>query len=279
MKQTKEAAPTADDNIILTQLLPSVAIQLRSMLGNIHFAAAAIAPASEREADPQLDAKAALLDQAYYQLLRLVNNLSAASYLTSCRALPAKDQDLAALVRSSYEKSRSLAELLGLDLTFSCTEESHVCAVYRDSIDQVVFQLLSNAFKFTPRGGSVSIDLRFSGDQVLLSVSDTGCGIPEELIPTLFDRYLHKDLMNPPPHGLGLGLPLCRRIAEGHGGSILAESRPGAGTRVTLSIPDRQSGTDAVSDVSFDYAGGFNHTLLELADALPAEAFRTKNLD
>lgn len=108
---------------------------------------------------------------------------------------------------------------------------------------------------------------------MLLSVADTGQGIQEEDLETLFDRYLHKNLMDPQPHGLGLGLPLCRRIAEGHGGRLLAESKTGVGSRFTLSIPDQRTDSGGVSDVPLDYTGGFNRTLLALADALPAEAF------
>ena len=73
-------------------------------------------------------------------------------------------------------------------------------------------------------------------------------------------------------------LRLCRRIAEGHGGVLMAESQVGKGSRFTLSLPDQQKGT-GVSDVAVDYSGGFNPTLLSLADALPVEAFLIRNQD
>ena len=137
--------------------------------------------------------------------------------------------------------------------------------------------LLSNAFKFTPAGGTVTVELKFHAKRVLLTVADTGCGIPPEHLEALFDRYLHGDPLSPAPQGLGLGLPLCRRIAEGHGGTIMAESVVGKGSRFTLSLPDRQTGTSGVSDIALDYSGGFNRTLLALADALPAKAFLLRN--
>ena len=113
----------------------------------------------------------------------------------------------------------------------------------------------------------------------MLFRSDTGCGIQEDQIPFLFDRYLHDDAMAPQPHGLGLGLPICQHIAERHGGTMIAESRPGQGSRFTLSLPDRRCGTADVSDVKFDYNGGFNPLLLALADALPPQAFSQRHLD
>ena len=98
--------------------------------------------------------------------------------------------------------------------------------------------------------------------------------IPPERKEHLFDRYLRADRNPIPPHGLGLGLPICRRIAEGHGGRIMAESQEGRGTRITVMLPDRQTGKLALADQPMDYGGGFNPTLLGLADALPAEAFQ-----
>ena len=110
-------------------------------------------------------------------------------------------------------------------------------------------------------------------------MEDNGCGIKEELQETVFDRYLHAQRMDPLPHGLGLGLPLCRRIAEGHGGRLLLQSREGEGTTVTCALPDRRAKSDVVRDVPFDYAGGFQTVLVELADALPYGAFRPRHID
>ena len=259
-------------------LFPSVAAQLRSALSNLHLAAAQLAPADARERDPQLDARAAVLDQSYYQLLRLATSLAAAAYLQNDDPLPLQDRDIVALVGDLCARTAALAPLLGLEVRFVCAMERHICAVHPDALEQLVYHLLSNALKFTPAGGTVTVELKRSRGQLLLSVTDTGCGIPPERLPTLFDRYLNPLEQDPLPHGLGLGLPLCRRIAQGHGGTLMAESHPGKGSRFTLSLPDRQVGT-TVRDVTFDYSGGFNRTLLALADSLPARAFLVRSQD
>jgi len=267
------------DDGIITELFPSIATQVRYALSNIHLAAVAMATPEQREKDPELDRYAALLDQSYYQLLRLVNNLSTTTYLKDSAPFPLQNRDLADLLDSFCCKCASLAALMQIRLSFVCAVPHLICGVYRDSMELLLSQLLSNALKFTPAGGSVTVELKTVGERVLLSVADTGSGIDPELLPSLFDRYLHKDLMNPTPHGLGLGLPLCRRIAEGHGGNLFAESKPGKGTKITLSIPLRRSGTAAVQDIPFDYSGGFNRTLLALSDALPRDAFLQQNQD
>ena len=261
----------------LATLFPNIAAQLRASLGSLHLAAAQLAPAGEREQNPELDAKAALLDQSYYQMLRLVNNLNDAALLRSQQPLKLKDTDIVQLVEELCHRAEPLAEQLGLQLRFVCDLRQHICAVAPRNLEQLLYHLLSNSFKFTPAGGTVTVELRRSGKQLLLSVTDTGCGIEEQRLETLFDRYLHENIMDPRPHGLGLGLPLCRCIAEGHGGSIMAESKVGVGSRFTVSLPDKRAESSDLGDIPLEYGGGFNRTLLGLADAMPAKAFLLRN--
>ena len=257
----------------LSLLFPNLAAQLRNTLSTMHLAASQLAPSRQREQDPALDAKAALLDQSYYQLLRLANNLSDAALLRQQGPLALKDTDLVELVGEICRRTEPLAAELGLTLRFACRMERHVCAAAPRELERLLYHLLSNAFKFTPSGGTVTVELKTAAGQVLLSVEDTGRGIEPERLETLFDRCLHESLMDPRPHGLGLGLALCRAIAQGHGGSIMAQSRQGRGSRVTVSLPDRRAENGTVSDVPLDYTGGFNRTLLYLADALPSSVF------
>ena len=261
----------------LSALFPDVAAQLRAALSNLHMVAQQLVPEERREQDPLLDAKAALLDQSYYQMLRLVNNLGDAAMLRSQQPLKRRDTNLVQLVEELCQRAEPLAEQLGLRLCFVCEMQQHICGVASRELEQLLYQLLSNAFKFTPAGGTVTVELRRSGKRVLLTVTDTGCGIAADRLETLFDRYLHERMMDPRPHGMGLGLPLCRRIAEGHGGSIMAESREGAGSRFTVSLPDERAEGSDLGDIPFEYGGGFNRTLLGLADAMPAKAFLLRN--
>ena len=85
--------------------------------------------------------------------------------------------------------------------------------------------------------------------------------------------------MELPVHGMGLGLLICRRVAEGHGGRLLLESREGEGTLVTVSLPHIRRGDGQVRERRTDYAGGFPHVMMELSDALPYQAFYEKHLD
>ena len=262
---------------LLNEILPNVAAQLRGSLGNIHVAMQHLAPTGGEDTAAERDL--AIINQSYYRLLRVVNNLSAAPMLLQTDTIQLQNVELVSWLDGLCRQAQPLAEEAGLELTFSCALPHHIVGIHKEHLARLVWNLLSNAIKFTSRGGKVTVSLRVAGSQVLLSVEDNGCGIKEELQETVFDRYLHAQRMDPLPHGLGLGLPLCRRIAEGHGGRLLLQSREGEGTTVTCALPDRRAKCDVVRDVPFDYAGGFQTVLVELADALPYGAFRPRHID
>ena len=253
-------------------LLPNIANQMRSLLSNLYLAASQVIPPEQREQDPALDAKAAILEQSFFRLLRLVNSMSAAEYLSDSQTLSLRDADLVKLVSEVCESSADLAEQLGIQLKFVCAMDRRVCAIHPAAVEQMLYHLLSNALKFTPAGGTVTVELKKSGETLRLTISDTGCGIPPERMAHLFDGCFQPGHPTPAPYGLGLGLPLCRAIAEKHGGSITVESAPGKGSRFMVSLPDRQLGSQ-LSDIPSVYNGGFSRPLLGLADALPSDAF------
>ena len=263
----------------LGKILSQAGTQLRMPLGNITSALARLAPMERREEDPALDALAALVEQSCCRLMRLVGNLTDAATLWEDGPLPLCDDDLVALCREVCWQVETIAEMRGLRLQFVCGEEQHLVAINGEAIERLLRNLLSNAIKFTPRGGEVRVGITSGGEMLELWVEDTGCGIAPELLPTLFDRYRHFDRMDPPPHGLGLGLPLCQRIAAGHGGTMDATSAPGVGSRFTLRLPDRRVGVSRLRDSGADRYGGFNPTLLELSDAAPPVAYRCRYMD
>jgi CheY-like chemotaxis protein len=108
-------------------------------------------------------------------------------------------------------------------------------------LQQVVWNLVANAIKFTPAGGHVSVALARTGANATISVTDTGEGMPSTLLPFVFDRFTQGDASVTRPHGgLGLGLSIVRHIVELHGGDVQAVSEgPGKGARFSVSLPVR----------------------------------------
>ena len=263
---------------LLNEVLLHVSAQLRTALGGMHIAVSRLAPPERRDADAALDRDAALLNRNYYALLRLSNNLSNAPMLLDDAPLTRENTDIVTWLDGLCRQAAPLFALRNVALTFQCSAAHHGAAINRVCLEQAVWNLLSNALKFTAEGGAVTVSLRFERRQVLLAVMDTGCGINAEDMEMVFDGYLHPERLAALPSGLGLGLPLCRRIAEGHGGRLVLDSREGHGTTVTLALPDELA-EDVVEDVAFDYTGGFQPALVGLADGLPFEAFLQKHSD
>jgi signal transduction histidine kinase len=107
-----------------------------------------------------------------------------------------------------------------------------------DRINEVLGNLISNAFKFTPRGGKVALSVAPVDNKVVVTVNDTGAGISPEQLPHIFDKFFMGDNQaQAATKGTGLGLAIAREIVEAHGGQIVVESRVGEGTTFVVTIP------------------------------------------
>lgn len=146
---------------------------------------------------------------------------------------------LAGIVQNIVTTFRTGAEERGIQLTLSLPDESLMSMVDEVRIQQVGWNLISNAIKFTPEGGSVHVSLEREGDRALIRVRDTGEGISSELLPHVFERYRQADgATKRQSAGLGLGLAIVRHLVESHGGRITAASEGlGKGAEFVVSLP------------------------------------------
>lgn len=265
----------------MSEVLQQVSSQLRLSLGNIHSALTRLAPPDARDGSEKTDRDAAVLCQSYYRILRLANNLSDASEPERPAGEDLVNDDIVAFCRDVVDRAQGPAGLLGIRLDFRCAMSGHIIAMDRKRLERLLLNLLSNAFKFIGDGEKrVTLEVRVETDYVFLTLSDTGRGIPAQRLDTVFDRYRETRRQDPPPHGLGLGLPICQRIAREHGGSLALVSEEGKGTAVTVSLPNRRAAQRMNASLPMmELNGGFNTTLVELSDALPRQAFSQKYLD
>ncbi len=264
---------------LLNEVLPKVAMQLRGSMGNIHSALTRLVTPEQRDENPDVDCSAAVLYQSYYRLLRVVNNLSSAPMLLDDTPFFKQNLDLPLRLSEICATAADMAKAAGITLECEVQGEHHVVAVHQEYFERMVWNLLSNAIKFTPKGGHVKVNLTWNGKLVILRIQDTGCGISAKDMESVYERYCHAELNAPVPYGFGLGLPLCRNIAQRHGGGMLLSSTVGEGTTVTVSLPDERSAVERIQQPRMDYAGGFSREMVELSDALPYRAFAQKFLD
>ena len=111
-----------------------------------------------------------------------------------------------------------------------------------DRMNEVLGNLLSNAFKFTPRGGEVELCVEALDGSIQIDVRDTGAGIPPEQVPHVFEKFYQADNQSAAASkGSGLGLAISKSIVEAHGGTIQCDSTPGVGTTFSIVIPTRAS--------------------------------------
>lgn len=169
------------------------------------------------------------------RLLRLVNQLLDLQRLDAGRMQPNfRPCDLVEFVSQIAESFRPYCEKKALHLV---TQLDECPTVYLDmeKFDKVVYNLLSNAMKFTPEGGTIGVKLRSQENYCILQVQDTGIGIVQEQIPHLFERFRQAEgSENRSYEGSGLGLALVKELVELHGGKVTVDSVYGEGTTFTL---------------------------------------------
>ena len=148
--------------------------------------------------------------------------------------------DLRGIVAEVQETGELLAEEAGVGMEVATPAEPMVVSVDASRIRQLILNLVTNAVKYTPAGGSVRMQLGSANGRVTLTVADTGIGIAAGDLPHIFDRFWRADSARTRTGerpGSGLGLAICKWIAEAHGGQIDVVSRPGRGTTFTVTLP------------------------------------------
>jgi signal transduction histidine kinase len=172
------------------------------------------------------------------RMLRLVNSLLDFARIEAGRLQASfEPTDLAALTTGLAASFRSLVESAGLQLHVSCPPLPELLYVDRGQWEQIVLNLLSNAFKFTLEG-QISVHLALSGGRAVLTVSDTGTGIPEQELPRLFERFHRVEgARGRSFEGSGIGLALVQELVHLHGGSVRVHSALGRGSTFEVAIP------------------------------------------
>ena len=174
---------------------------------------------------------------------RLVEDLiDVSQFVAGTMVLEKRPVDLGPLVQACVEEARAGAEAKGVRMEAKVAQDTLIWGD-GERLSQVARNLLSNALKFTPRGGSVSVEVARQGEALTLEVRDTGAGIPAAELPHVFEPFRTGDAsVTRAQGGLGLGLAIVRYVVEAHGGTVRAESAgPGRGATLVaeLRVPAR----------------------------------------
>ncbi len=157
-------------------------------------------------------------------------------------------QDMREMARLALQSCEVAAVTAGISLHLQAEAHLPLIPVDRDRINQVFDNLLGNAIKFSPRGGAITLEVQDAGEMILVSVTDTGVGIPADQLDKVFDRFYQVDGSATRRFGgAGLGLAIARRIVGAHGGRIWVESAAGQGSVFRFTLPKTQTPHEAAA--------------------------------
>jgi len=213
-----------------------VSHDLRNLLGGIVLSAGVMAKlADSHEQGKQILAGTARIQRYAARMNRLIGDLLDVASIDSGRlAVAPITADVAAVVDEAVEMFQ--ADAAADHLSIVTRARGPLMARFdHDRVLQVMANLIANAIKFTPERGRVTVDAARSGDDVQVSVADTGTGIPADMHAAVFERFWQAKEGD--RRGLGLGLYISRSIVEAHGGRIRVESTPGAGSTFFFTLP------------------------------------------
>ena len=209
------------------------------------------------------------------QMHRMVCNMTDAVQYFSNPAPRMAYLDICAIVEELFDRVGVLVERAGYRLTYQGPKEPIVCMVAPERLERAVYNIVSNAMKYSPEGGVIEARLSHKGNKLYLSIQDDGPGIPGHLMSNLYTRYRRQPGIESQPVGMGLGMVLVRGTAAAHSGAVLIDHPNGRGTRITMSLAIQPATGNLLRSNTYgvDYAGEYDHALLELSDVLPPELY------
>jgi signal transduction histidine kinase len=223
-------------------MVTDVAHELRTPLSNIRGQIEAI---NDGLVKPDEATLSSIHEEAMI-LSRLVNDLQELTLAEAGKLrLTLQDEDIRLLIEKTAASAHTAATAQEITLNIDLPEHLPPCRIDAQRINQVLHNLIDNAIAYTPRGGTITIAARRIDQQVEISVSDTGKGIPEKDLPNIFERFYRVDRSRTrATGGSGLGLTISKGLVEAHGGKIEVESTKDKGSTFRFTIPMSQDSTN-----------------------------------
>ncbi len=227
-----------------------------------------------RGEDNELTDQIAALRHNQFQVLRTAQNMLELSRLTLEEPLSLSAVDLNDFCAALIDTVRTLTD--GAELCFLPSPRPCLAVCDEARLRTMLLNLLSNSLLHCVPGDRVELQLSRTDTQLSITIRDTGAGISQERVDTVFRDYLRQPLVPDAEQGAGLGLSVAEAIAKAHGGTLVLTSRPDDGTSAVVSIPFR--GTDSLHSHHREYGSGMRDILAGLSDVLDYRKFRPNYL-
>jgi signal transduction histidine kinase len=189
--------------------------------------------------DSNIHEMTAMLDQNGFRLLKLIDDLlDLVRFDTGHAEISRQPTSITVLIDGLLRSLAHLAEQDRVALLWECQTDHESIQLDRDKFDKILLNLVINAIKFTPSGGSITVKVAVADHLLRLVVADTGVGIPPEVLPHIFERFWQVDSSSTRKfRGAGIGLALVRSLTEAMDGSVTVDSKLGHGTVFTIELP------------------------------------------
>ena len=250
-----------------------VAQELRLPLSGMTNLTDDLLPAMLQDA-PDTKEQLSQLNKNLHQLLRIIGNMSDAYYYSNLSNPLLETVNLTALFRECFEKIITLLEATNIHFQYDLPGKDILAPVNSEILSKAVYNLFSNAIKFTPTGGHIHASVTADKKKLSFSIGNTGC-IPEEMQSNPFRRFLRQPGIEDGRYGIGLGMEVIRAAANVHNGTVLMrQDNDGcASFTMTVSLRTDEPYTVRSNTLRFDSLGGMDLGLIQLSDALPASLY------
>lgn len=250
--------------------LALAARELRNPLSNMIIAADSLSQSAQEE--PAVQELLARLNRSLSQMHRLINNMSDAA--KSDILTPVGMHDWNRLIHDIFEKIQTHLSATKIALTYEGLSQTVYGLANEGQLERAILNVVSNAIKFMPEGGNIHAKLTRQKNMLHLSIQDSGSGIAENVLGTVFTRYQRQPGIEDSRYGIGLGMVLIRSAAADHGGTVLIDRPDGNGTRVTITLAIRQDAPMLKTTVTPPIVANSRQVLTELSDSLPWEFYK-----
>lgn len=263
------------------QAMALAAQELRGPLASVMTLSDWLFSAGSGNSDPTSKEQIAQINRSLFQMLRIVSNMSDAARYAASTDSGQEVRNICAIFEEIFAKASDLLTKVNIRLHYSGLPEPILCLADEDLLERAVYNILSNAVKFTPKDSTIEVRLTRQGNKLYLTVQDGGSGIPDQLWGSVYSRYRREPAIEDGRFGIGLGLVLVRSAAALHGGTVLMEQPENGGVRITMSmeIRQRQVGIFRSPIFKVDYAGERDHGLIELSDVLPSALYEKEKIN
>lgn len=221
-----------------SEFLASMSHELRTPLNSIIGFADVLLEGLDGTLNERMEEDVRLIRESGRHLRELIGDILDMSKIESGRMeLRTEEIDLAQMANDIRATAQPLAQEKGLALHLDLGPDLRTIQADRTRLRQILWNIMGNAIKFTRRG-SITLAMKRQGDELLVSIRDTGIGIKAEDIPIVFEQFRQIDgSLNRSSGGTGLGMPITKKLVELHGGKIWVESAPGHGSTFSFTIP------------------------------------------